>query len=106
MVIKPLKQEDQAMAGTTTDMSKIKQVIRFHLDGCSNRAIAAALDMDKETVNRYVKRATADSMEFEALLSLDEPVLVHRLQSKAAIRLIRTNVLKRSRRFFRIWKRR
>jgi transposase len=35
--------------------------------------------MDKETVNRYVKRATADSMEFEALLNLDDPVLEHRL---------------------------
>ena len=68
------------MAGTTTSMSKIKQIIRFHLDGCSNRAIAAVLEIDKETVNRYVKRATADSMQFEALLSLDEPVLEHRLQ--------------------------
>jgi transposase len=67
------------MAGTTTGMSKIKQVIRFHLDGYSNRAIAAALEIDKETVNRYVNRATVDSMEFEALLSLDDPVLEHRL---------------------------
>ena len=36
--------------------------------------------MDKKTVNCYVKRATDDSMQFEALLSLDEPILEHRLQ--------------------------
>jgi len=35
--------------------------------------------MNKETVNRYVLRATADEMEFEALLSLDDPVLEHRM---------------------------
>jgi transposase len=70
---------NQAMAGTTTGMSKIKQIIRLHLDGYSNRAIAAALEMNKETVNRYVLRATADSMPFEALLSLDDPILEHRL---------------------------
>ena len=31
------------MAGTTIGMYKIKQVIRFHLDGYSDRAIATAL---------------------------------------------------------------
>ena len=67
------------MSGTTTGMNKIKQVIRFHIDGYSNRSIATALEMDKETVNRYVNLATVDSMEFEVLLSLDDPVLEHRL---------------------------
>lgn len=67
------------MAGTTTGMNKIKQIIRLHIDGNSNRAIAAVLEMDKETVNRYVLRATADAMPFEALLSLDDPILEHRL---------------------------
>ena len=67
------------MAGKTTGMSKIKQVIRLHLDGYSNRAIATALEMNKETVNRYVLRATADSMQFEELLTLDDPILAHRM---------------------------
>ena len=67
------------MAGKTKEMSKIKQVIRFHMDGCSNRAIAALLELDKGTVSRYIKRATADSMQYEELLSLDDPVLEHRL---------------------------
>ena len=40
------------MSGTTTGMNKIKQVIRFHIDGYSNRSIATVLEMDKETVNR------------------------------------------------------
>jgi transposase len=50
------------------------------MDGYSNRAIAIALDMDKGTVNHYVNCASADSMELEALLSLDDPVLEHRLK--------------------------
>jgi len=67
------------MAGATKGMNKIKQLIRLHIDGYSNRAIAAVLEMNKETVNRYVLRATADELEFEALLSLDDPVLEHRM---------------------------
>jgi transposase len=67
------------MSGKTKEMSKIKQVIRLHLDGYSNRAIAAALEIDKGTVNRYILRAKSDSMQYEELLSLDDPVLEHRL---------------------------
>jgi len=67
------------MAGKTKGMNKIKQAIRLHLDGNSNRAIAAALEINKETVNRYITRATVDELPFEALLSLDDPVLEHRL---------------------------
>ena len=68
------------MAGTTIGMNKIKQVIRLHLDGYSNRAISAVLEMNKETVNRYVQRAKADCMQYEELLSLDDPVLEHRMK--------------------------
>ena len=61
-------------------MNKIKQVIRLHVDGYSNRAIASALELNKETVNRYVQCAKADSMQYEELLSLDDPVLEHRMK--------------------------
>jgi len=67
------------MAGTTKGMNKIKQLLRFHLQGASNRKIAILLEMDKATVNRYVLLAKADSMQIEELLCLDDPVLEHRM---------------------------
>jgi transposase len=67
------------MAGKTKEMSSIKQVLRFHLEGYSNRSIATVLGIDKGTVNKYLQRAKADCMQYEELLSLDDPVLEHRL---------------------------
>jgi len=67
------------MSGKTKEMSKIKQVIRLYLDGYSNRAIASALEIDKGTVSRYLLRAKSDSMQYEELLGLDDPVLEHRM---------------------------
>ena len=67
------------MATQTTSMNKIKQVLRFHLEGASNRSIATVIEMDKETVNRYVTRANADSMAIEELLCLDDAVLEYRM---------------------------
>lgn len=68
------------MAGKTKQMSKIKQMLQLHLDGVSNRKIATQLEMNKETVNRYVKRAESDSMNIIDLLKLDDPVLEHRMK--------------------------
>ncbi|MEA4841326.1 MAG: IS21 family transposase [Bacteroidales bacterium] len=67
------------MAGKTKEMSKIKQMLQLHLDGVSNRKIATQLEMNKETVNRYVKQAESDSMNLSGLLKLDDPVLEHRM---------------------------
>lgn len=59
-------------------MSKIKQVLRLHKDGVSNREIARQLDLYKGTVNKYVNLAKADSKSLDELLCLDEPELEHR----------------------------
>ena len=67
------------MPGKRKKMNRIKQLLRLHVEGVSNRAIATALDMDKETVNRYVAMAKADSMDIIGLLSLEDPVLEHRM---------------------------
>jgi transposase len=67
------------MAGKTKGMSKIKQMLQLHLQGTSNRKIALELEMNKETVNRYVKRAESDSMSLRELLGLDDPILEHRM---------------------------
>jgi hypothetical protein len=61
------------MAGTTKGMNKIKQLLRFHLHGASNRKIAIVLEMDKETVNRYVllpKRTVCKSKSYCVLTTL------------------------------------
>ena len=56
------------MANNAVDMSKLKQVLRmFKNGGMSNRGIAEAVDLDKNTVNKYVNQAKKDSM------GIDEP---------------------------------
>lgn len=68
------------MANKTVDMSKLKQVLRLYKNGdMSNRGIAEALDLDKNTVNKYVNQAKKDSMSIDELLALDDPVLAHRM---------------------------
>jgi transposase len=67
------------MSGKTKGMSKIKQMLQLHLQGASNRKIASQLEMNKETVNRYMKRAESDSISLSELLRLDDPILEHRM---------------------------
>ncbi len=69
------------MAGQRTNMSKIKQVLRMHRDGMSNRSIAEALGLYKGTVNNYVNSAKRDSKTIDELLAMDEPMLQHRFSS-------------------------
>lgn len=45
------------MAGKCKEMNKIKQVLRLHLDGESNRSIGRKLDLYKGTVNKYITLA-------------------------------------------------
>lgn len=68
------------MAGKTKDMSKIKQLLLLKKEGVSNRQAAELVGMNKETVNNYVKKATADELGIDGLLRLDDPILEHRLK--------------------------
>ena len=63
------------MAYKTKDMSAIKQVILRHLQGESNRSIAKSLSMSKNTVNRYISLAEADSMPLRQLVELEDETL-------------------------------
>jgi transposase len=63
------------MAGKVTLMSKIKQLIQLHESGVSNRRIAKALSVDRETVNSYVRKMKAAGMKSVELMQLDDPVL-------------------------------
>lgn len=68
------------MANKAVDMSKLKQVLRlFQSGGMSNRKIAEAVELDKNTVNKYINQAKKDSMSLDELLGRDDPVLAHRM---------------------------
>jgi len=72
------------MAGKVTKMSKIKQLIQLHETGVSNRRIAKALSLDRETVNTYVRKLKAGNMQTAELLELDAPVLESKFMAGTA----------------------
>jgi predicted DNA-binding protein YlxM (UPF0122 family) len=68
------------MANKPVDMSKLKQVLRLYKNGdMSNRKIAETVELDKNTVNKYINQAKKDSLSIDELLALDDPVLAHRM---------------------------
>ena len=56
------------MAGTTKDMSLIKQVLQLKQAGESNRGVSRKLPIDKETVNGYVNTVKANGWNISDLL--------------------------------------
>ena len=60
------------MAGKTTRMSKIKQVLQLHLSGLSNRSIAVKLALYKGTVNEYIRKVKAFGFDIGALLAMED----------------------------------
>ncbi|MFT4092099.1 MAG: IS21 family transposase [Niabella sp.] len=56
-------------------MSKIKQLLRLHQQGVSNRKIATILGLYKGTVNSYIQKLDAGKFPIEELLELEDPVL-------------------------------
>ena len=65
------------------DMNVIKQVLLRHMDGESNRSIARALSLSKNTVNRYVALARGDAMGIAGLVALDDVELDFRFNGGA-----------------------
>lgn len=64
------------MAGTTTEMSKVKQVLQWYKQGnLSNRTIAKNVGLNKETVNTYINKAKADPLSLDKLLKMDDYAL-------------------------------
>lgn len=63
------------MAGKTKRMSTIKQLLRLHLQGVSNRKIAEQIGIYKGTVNRYIQKLKSLDHSIDDLLKLEEPVL-------------------------------
>ena len=67
------------MAAKNVKMGKVKQVLRLHQTGMSNRKIGEALGLYKGTVNNYVNAASSDPLGIDALLEMDDEVLERRL---------------------------
>uniref|UniRef100_UPI002580CA8F LuxR C-terminal-related transcriptional regulator n=2 Tax=Proteiniphilum TaxID=294702 RepID=UPI002580CA8F len=67
------------MAGKIINTSKVKQALRMHAQGFSNRCIADKLGLYKGTVNNYVNRVKNHGYRIEDLLALDDPVLESKL---------------------------
>ncbi|MEG1579641.1 MAG: hypothetical protein RR386_00045 [Bacteroidaceae bacterium] len=64
------------MAGTTTEMSKVKQVLPWYKQGhVSNRTIAKNVGLNKETVNTYINKAKVDPLSLDELLRMEEDAL-------------------------------
>ncbi len=61
------------MSGKCKEMNKIKQVLRLHLDGESNRSTGRKLDLYKGTVNKYITLAESCGTPIAALLAMEEP---------------------------------
>ena len=61
------------MTGKCKEMNKIKQALRLHLDGESNRSIGRKLDLYKGTVNKYITLAESCGIPIPALLAMEEP---------------------------------
>ena len=57
-------------------MSKIKQLLQLKKSGLSNRQIAKDLKISRDKTNEYVRMAELDSLDIDALLKLDDPVVV------------------------------
>ena len=68
------------MAGTTKDMSQIKQLLLLHKQGVSNRNAAKSVGMNKETANKYVRMAEEDGLTIDELVSLPDPILDYRFK--------------------------
>ena len=76
-----LTRNSTVMAGTTKDMSLIKQVLQLKQVGESNRGVSRKLPIDKETVNGYVNTIKANSRNISYLLEINNPELERRFHT-------------------------
>lgn len=62
------------MAGKCKEMNKIKQALRLHPEGESNRSIGRKLDLYKGKVNKHITLAESCGIPpIPALLAMEEP---------------------------------
>ncbi|RLD87385.1 MAG: hypothetical protein DRJ09_10370 [Bacteroidetes bacterium] len=54
------------------DSMDLKQIIRLHLEGLSNRQIGKTLGIGRNAVNTYMQLFRSSNMTFEAILALGD----------------------------------
>lgn len=69
------------MAGKPKPMSQIKQLIQLYQRGMGKKSIARDLGLSKNTVKAYISKLESLKVEFNVLLSLDDPVLETRFHA-------------------------
>ena len=67
------------MAGTSIDMSKVKQLLQLKQSGMSNRQIAMTLGISRDKANEFVRQAESDPSGIAGLLKLEDTVPDKRL---------------------------
>lgn len=69
------------MARKVILMSQLKQILRLHQSGLSNRQIGKELGIYKGTVNNYMQKIASGKLDIGELLTLDDPVLEGRFHA-------------------------
>src|SRR5699024_1405920 len=73
------------MAGKRLDIMDLKQLISFKNKGFSNRKVASALGVSRNTVNNYVRLFESHHLNYKELLKLDEQSLQELFPSHSEI---------------------
>jgi len=73
------------MAAKPIDIMKIKQLLLLKKNSWSNRKIAKAIGVDRNTVNDYVRELQSSGKSYEELLELEEQELQDLSPSKEPI---------------------
>jgi transposase len=73
------------MAAIQIDIMKVKQLLLLKIRKKSNRKIAQAIGVDRNTVNEYVKKLQSSGRSFDELLKLEECELQNLFPSKEAL---------------------
>ncbi len=69
------------MAGKPRPMSQIKQLLQLHEQGKSIKFIARSLGISKNTVKAYLAKVASSSLDVQALLALDDPIMEARFHA-------------------------
>jgi len=67
------------------DLMDIRQLIRLHSDGLSNRKVGKTLGIHRNTINDYIRRIKATEVSPEELLNLDDAELQELFPSHTTI---------------------
>ncbi len=73
------------MAGKRLNIMNLEQLISFKNKGYSNRKVASALGVSRNTVNNYVRLFEAHNLDYDELLKLDEKALQDLFPSNSEI---------------------